>query len=50
MEKKEQLQIIKTMNMLCRYLTEKTGPEVKYSERNYQVAIIVQALNKLKKL
>lgn len=36
--------------MLCKSLTEKTGPEVKYSERNYQVGLILEALNKLKKI
>ena len=50
-DKKDQLHIIKTMNMMCKYLTEHvTDPAIKTSARNYEVATIIQSLNKLKTL
>lgn len=50
LNKVEKAHLIKTINMMCRYLCEYTPPDVKYSEINGEVAKIIMALNKLKKL
>ncbi len=48
MNKKEKLKLIKSINTLVCMLLEHTPPEVKYSENNYRVGIIMEALTKLK--